>query len=154
MNKIKERKGNLIELAKQGYFNVIVHGSNCFCRMGSGIAKAVKENFTEAFLADMKTIAGDYNKLGNYSFAVESINDVVSVVVINAYTQYNYGTDSIKLDYEALTLCLRKINKNFKHKKIGVPQIGCGLAGGDWNIVSKIIEKELVDMDVTVVYFE
>ena len=24
---------------------------------------------------------------------------------------------------------------------IGIPLIGCGLAGGDWEVVSKIIEK-------------
>ena len=25
-----------------------------------------------------------------------------------------------------------------------MPRIGCGLAGGDWEVVSKIVEEELV----------
>ena len=76
-------------------------------------------------------------------------------IVINAYTQYYYGRNSlashIPLDYDALTLCLRKINYIFKGKHIGLPQIGCGLAGGDWNLVKEIIQKELCDMNITIV---
>jgi len=32
-------KGDLIELIKKGYFDVVIHGCNCFCTMGSGFAK-------------------------------------------------------------------------------------------------------------------
>ena len=31
----------------------------------------------------------------------------------------------------------------FSGKRIGYPKIGAGLAGGYWNIISKIIDKEL-----------
>ena len=31
-------KGNLISLALAGEFEVIIHGCNCFCTMGAGIA--------------------------------------------------------------------------------------------------------------------
>jgi O-acetyl-ADP-ribose deacetylase (regulator of RNase III) len=58
------------------------------------------------------------------------------------------------LDYEALTLCLRKINKIFSGKKIGLPQIGSGLAGGNWNRIQSIIQQELRDCDVTVVIYK
>lgn len=72
--------------------------------------------------------------------------------VINAYTQYDYGTDKINLDYDALRLCLRKINMLCDGLDIGLPKIGCGLAGGDWNIVSKIIEEELQDCKSVTIY--
>jgi hypothetical protein len=32
--------------------------------------------------------------------------------------------------------------------------IGCGLGGGDWNIVSKIIDDELKDLDHTLVVYK
>lgn len=51
-------------------------------------------------------------------------------------------------------MCLRKINHQFHDKRIGLPLIGAGLAGGDWNIIEKIIGKELKDMDVTIVKFK
>jgi O-acetyl-ADP-ribose deacetylase (regulator of RNase III) len=83
---------------------------------------------------------------------------VKDIIVVNSYTQYSYGknhTDGVSkpLDYEALTLCMRKINHKFKGKHIGLPQIGCGLAGGDWQVVKKIIQKELKDCKVTVVIY-
>ena len=146
---MKEIIDDLIQLTKSGKFDIIAHGCNCFCVMNGGFAKQIKDNFLSAWSADQKTEKGDYNKLGNYSFGVYN-----KVKIYNCYTQYNYGTDKVRLDYEALTLCLRKINfDNYTSSKItiGLPKIGCGLAGGDWNIVKKIIEKELKDMDVTII---
>ena len=80
------------------------------------------------------------------------------LIVVNSYTQYKYGSnhiDGVKkpIDYEALTLCMRKINHIFAGKHIGLPGlIGCGLAGGKEEIVKEIIKKELKDCDVTIVY--
>lgn len=55
------------------------------------------------------------------------------------------------IDYEALTLCMRKMNITFRGKRIGLPKIGAGLAGGDWNKIKNIIKTELKDCKVTVV---
>jgi len=83
----------------------------------------------------------------------------LDTTVVNLYSQYHYGKnhkDGVKLpiDYEALTLGLRKMNHVFKGKRIGLPQIGCGLAGGDPIVVKKIIKNELKDCNVTVVLFK
>lgn len=79
--------------------------------------------------------------------------------IVNAYTQYGFGKNHANgtekpLDYDALRLCMRKINHTFKGKHIGLPRIGCGLAGGDWEIVKGIIKKELKDCKVTIVNYE
>ncbi|MDA3854977.1 MAG: macro domain-containing protein [Candidatus Woesearchaeota archaeon] len=149
----REIKGNLITLALSGTFDVIAHGCNCFCTMGAGIAKDIRKNFKEAYSADLQTSRSDYLKMGNYSKGYKS-----DLWVINAYIQYYYGQNSPgcnqSLDYEALTVCLRKINQEFFGQHIGLPQIGCGLAGGDWNKVKEIIQKELINCNVTVVIYE
>ena len=142
-----EIKGNLLELAKEGKFDIIVHGCNCFHVMGSGIARQIKEQFPEAWEADQFTGYGDIMKLGNYSSA-----KIENLEIINAYTQFKYGTDVPQIDYEALTLCLRKINHEHRGKSIGLPKIGAGLAGGDWNRIKDIIKRELKDTRVTLVY--
>jgi len=163
MISFKEINGDLIKLAKTGEFDLIVHGCNCFCTMGSGIAKQIKEEFPRAFHADSKTIRGDITKLGNYTFADEDVpkggyimgeNEWVKCRIVNCYTQYAFGTEKIQLDYEALKLCLRKINWEYRGKHIGLPEIGCKLAGGDWNIVREIIVTELKDMEVTIVHYK
>ena len=86
---MKEIKGNIIGLAKEGKFNVIVQGCNCFCRMGRGLAPQIKEHFPEAWYADNATIAGDITKLGNYTYATCKNNVGSTVDVINIYSQYN-----------------------------------------------------------------
>ena len=153
MNEIIEIKGDLIKLAKEGKFNVIVHGANCFNTMGAGIAKQIKEHFPQAWEEDQKTLKADIRKLGNFS-AVSIGYDWGVLHVVNAYTQYHYSVKEKPFDYEAFTIVLRKINKIFKGMKIGIPQIGAGLAGGDWNKIKKIIKNELTDVKPIIVYYE
>ena len=138
--------GNLITLAQQGQFDVIVHGCNCMCGMGAGIAKSIKEAFPEAYEADLKTIAGDRTKLGTCSFA-----KVGNLSVINAYTQYDWQGDGVLADYNAIRSCFRWVKTNFSGQRIGIPMIGAGLAGGDWRVISQIIDEELAGEDLTLV---
>jgi len=151
---MKEIKGNLITLAQQGEFDIIAHGCNCFCRMRSGIAPQIAKAFPEAEEADNKTVSGDITKLGNYSIGINELGSRGYLYVLNIYSQYEYNASTKPLDYEALTLALRKINHNFIKYTIGLPLIGCGLAGGEWGRVKKIIETELNNIDVTIVHYE
>lgn len=159
---MKEINGDLIELALKGEFDIIAHGCNCWNTMGSGIAKTIREKIPEAYKADNLTMDGNYNKLGGYTVASHIRKDDTTLIVYNLYTQYNYGKPSpgcdIPLDYEALILALRKmkisiLNNNNEILKIGLPKIGAGLAGGDWNKIKSIIEKELEGLDITIVNF-
>lgn len=143
-------KGNLIKMAKEGKFDVIAHGCNCFCTMGSGIAKQIKDEFPKAYEADLDTISGDKSKLGYIGTA---IIEEYNFDVANAYTQYRYGP-GLHTDYKAVRSCMSLIKKWYAGKRIGLPQIGCGLGGGDWEIVRNIIEEELDGEDVTVVIYE
>lgn len=151
-------KGNLIDIAKEGCFDVIAHGCNCFCAQHSGIAfQMVKEFNTDdyrVYKLEDKSLTGDINKLGQIEAGRCSVAyKSKEIDVVNCYTQYLMGTDKRHLDYDALRLCMRKLNHYYKGKKIGLPKIGCGLAGGDWSIVKEIIETELINCKVTVVEF-
>jgi hypothetical protein len=55
------------------------------------------------------------------------------------------------IDYNALALCFTKINHLFKDYHLGIPKIGAGLAGGDWELILKIINKSTPDVDITLV---
>ena len=50
--KMKTIKGDLIKLAKEGNFDLIIHGCNCFCTMEAGFDKAIRAEFPEAYEAD------------------------------------------------------------------------------------------------------
>jgi O-acetyl-ADP-ribose deacetylase (regulator of RNase III) len=150
---MKEIEGDLTCLMKEFKFQVMAHGCNCFNTMGAGIAKTVRAQFPEAWEADQKTVKGDINKLGNYTYADYRWNNQFAFRVINAYTQFGHNPLDKPFDYEAFTLCMRKINFNHKGMTIGLPLIGAGLAGGNWGRIQDIIEAELKDMDVTIVKF-
>lgn len=152
---IVEIEGDLITLFEQEIFYVIAHGCNCQCTMGSGIAKKLRDKYPEVYNIDLKTEKGDINKLGNYT-AVEINRTNKSGKIYNLYTQYNYGNDgALYLVYPAIELALRKMLFLERDKKIGLPKIGCQQAGGDWNIVKKMIEyyANKYKVDLSIVYF-
>lgn len=170
MGSYKEIPGDLIKLAKQGKFDVITHGCNCFCTMGAGIAPLMaRAFFADTFEKEGKAFKGDINKLGTIDYktlfvdehgdvyAHEEVSSDMALTVVNSYTQYGFASNTkgsqIPLDYMALIMCCKKINHEFKGKKIGLPQIGCGLAGGDWDRVRFIIKRYLQDCDVSVVIY-
>lgn len=148
MNTMKQIKGDLLALAKQGEFDVIVHGCNCMNTMGAGIAKQLREQFPETYEADCRTTSGDRKKLGTYTSA-----QVGDLTIVNAYTQYNFQRDPPPVDYDAIREVFAKIAVDFKGQRIGYPMIGAGLAGGDWDRISTIIDGELYDEDHTVVIY-
>lgn len=144
--------GDLIELAKKGYFDVILHGCNCFCTMGKGIALAIKNEFPDAYKADCATAVGDRAKLGSYSSA-EIVDERQSLTVVNAYTQFHFRGKGTKADYEAIRSVMARVKADFAGKRIGYPLIGAGLAGGDWTVIESIIRDELVGEHHTLVRF-
>jgi O-acetyl-ADP-ribose deacetylase (regulator of RNase III) len=150
---MKTTHGDLVRLAQAGEFELIVHGCNCFCTMGAGIAKAIKAAFPEAYEADRVTQSGSRAKLGTCTFAAIDRNGS-SLIVVNAYTQFDWKGRGTKVDYEALRSCMRWIKGNHAGKRIGLPKLGAGLAGGDWGIIAAIIEEELAGEDVTLVEFK
>lgn len=141
-------EGDLVDFAIKRKFDAIAHGCNCMHIMGAGIAKVIRENFPEAYEADLKTTKGDIRKMGNYSSA--HIYDF-SLDVINAYTQFRPGYG---VNYTAIRKVFERINESYKGKKVGIPKIGSGIAGGDWGIISRIIEDSTPDLNIVIVDYK
>jgi len=147
-------KGDLIHFAEQGVFDLIVHGSNCFCKMGAGIAKSIKQHFPDAYEADLTTKKGDKRKLGTWTIGHIDLDSGDELLVMNGYTQYDYRGKGPHADYNAIKSVFNGIKVFYPCLKIGYPKIGAGLAGGDWSRISKIIDEQLEGMDHTLVEFK
>ena len=79
---MKTIKGDLIKLAEEGKFDVIIHGCNCFHAMGGGIAKQLADKYPQVEEVDRQTTFGDRNKLGSYSLEhALNVNDDVFVIL-------------------------------------------------------------------------
>lgn len=159
MGTYKEIEGNLITLAIECAFDVIAHGCNCFCRMKRGIAPQMAAAFgCDKFPLEAENFEGDINKLGQIDFKPQWLRNENGIygnfTVVNAYTQYQWGTELKPFDYDAFSLCLKKMNHIFRGKHIGLPLIGGHLAGGDPVRIKDHIRHWLPDCDVTLVLFK
>lgn len=153
---MKEIEGNLLDLFDAGVFDVIAHGCNCFHNMGGGIAAQIAKRYPCALMVDIDTWTTAVEQLGKVTF-IEYKNEKIgrSQIIANAYTQYMPGQSSPDVLYPSIRSCLQKIYRFTNSRdKIGLPLIGCGIAGGDWDIVSSIIKEELHGRDVTIVHFK
>lgn len=169
---MKYVEGNLLDMAEQGKFDIIIQGCNCYCTMGSGIAKQIKDRYPKAFLVDQMTEKGDLSKLGKLTQAyvnghylqqiapnVRGLKKVnYSFTVINAYTQGGFNPREKPVDYNAIKNVFKQIKLLYDVNpqaplRIGIPQIGAGLAGGDWKVIEEIID-EVGFSDLTCVIYK
>ena len=154
---MKYKKGDLLREAKD--YDFIIHGCNCFNTFGAGIALGIKQKYPQAHEQDLKTISGDKNKLGTFT---EYKYD--EFTVINAYCQYGYGRiergmtpkESKLFREDAIRLSFRNIYEKYGNKdyKFAYPLLGSNLAGGKWERISKIINEEMKDSDMTCIVWE
>ena len=150
---IKVTIGDLVRDADQ--FSVIAHGCNCFCTMGAGIAKSIKEKYPEAYKRDCLTVKGSREKLGSLSVCKRKDNPQY---IVNLYSQYRTKMtefDKPPIDYDALKSALKKLKINCQNKSLGLPLIGFGLALGKLEKILDIYKETLSYLpDVTVVIWE
>lgn len=162
MNQIKYKKGNLVDAFINNEINILIHQANCQNCMSSGVAKEIKTRLPEMFQADCGTIKGHIGKLGSYSYAVFDSGNDLPKYGFNLYGQYRYGTEKQHTDYAAIEKGLKSIRKHLNliapddlsDIKIGLPRLGCGLGGGSWDVVSKIIEEQLCNYGYEVTCYE
>ncbi|WP_170468090.1 macro domain-containing protein [Ruegeria arenilitoris] len=139
-------RGDLIQLALDGEFDVIVHGCNCFHAMGAGIARVIAAEFPSAFEADKRTEYGGRSKLGTISSA-RILRGTADFTVINAYTQYRWDGEGRLVDYDAISTSFGAVAGAYPSARIGYPMIGAGLAGGDWSEIAPRIDAALEGLE-------
>lgn len=145
--------GNLLEAEE----DAIAHCCNCWNTMGSGIAPKIKAKWPEVYAADCATARGNPKKLGSFSKAV--VKDG-TLTVYNLYGQYGYSKRELgirDLNYNAIFNALDAMADDViaeGGKTVGLPLIGCGLAGGKWSVVEAMIEETLVAKGLQVTIYQ
>lgn len=145
---IKYINGDVLESGA----DVILHQVNCMGVMGSGVAKQVREKYPHVydqyhyrcslFKDDPSCLLGQ----------IQSIKVDKNKYVVNLFGQLDYGRAKKRYtEYYALRTGFKHVNFVFSGKSIAIPyRMGCGLGGGDWDTVYKIICEELTDCDVLI----
>ena len=150
---IKYKKGDIIQALTDKEIDCFGHGINCIGGFGSGIAGQISKKYPKckAYYHKYHEDFGLHTGV-TFPFTIENKG-----VIMNMATQYNCGYDGKKyVSYDAIEECLIKLKDYCKSKnlKVGLPKIGAGLAGGNWNIIEKIIEETFQDYEVTIYEFE
>ncbi len=162
------KTGNLLEAP----VDYICHQVNCQGRMGSGIAKQIREKWPvvyEEYHAKFQEMENEIIEMcGSWEIQMDvsevllghtqivPINDKQSVV--NMFAQQYYGYDGLRYtSYDAFWACLGKILDEVpKGSTIGFPwRIGCGLGGANWEVITTMIEEVLAkDYEVYIYILE
>lgn len=142
--------GNLLDLADRGEFDVIVQGCNTRGVMGAGIARQIAQRYPQALVADRGSMCFP-DRLGKITTARAEDYTGRQFTIVNAYTQDDFRGNGRLADYDAIDSAFALIKKHFTGQRIAFPKIGAGLARGDWNIISSIIDSHMSDEDATLV---
>ena len=151
------------DIIKRADLNIIIHSTNCFHTMNSGVAYKISQNYLETVIADKKTPCGNPEKLGTFSAAMEkNINSKNPLLIVNLYGQFHPGVcsdNSESLDSkenrflqlkeslikfaEFIKIFNMEISETNKCKfYVGVPWlIGCGSSGGDYNQIFLLFKE-------------
>lgn len=134
---------------------VICHQVNMRGVMGAGLARQIRNKFPSVYDAYKVKCSSGTVSLGDVQF-VSMLPDN-GCVIVNIFGQDGYGTDKVYTDYGALRKAFAKVvttlhlTKALHNAIVRIPYgLGCGLAGGNWNTVLRIIQEELVNEGVEV----
>jgi O-acetyl-ADP-ribose deacetylase (regulator of RNase III) len=140
-------EGNILS-AKEQY---IAHQCNCVTHTAAGLAAII---FTKWSYADCYSIRWKNDVPGNIEIRG---NGKENRFIINMFGQFNPGKppspedekDGIQARKKYFIECMKKIEA-LKPDSIAIPwQIGCGLAGGDWDFYKKVIDKFAERINIT-----
>jgi len=129
-------KGDILEV-KHG---IVCHQVNCMGKMGAGIALDIRRTWPMVYTDYMNAYRQGKLNLGNVIFSEVAKN---ILYVANLCGQYYYGRDKRYTDYDAVKNCLKELVKYDDGRlTIYIPKgMGCSLAGGNWSIVSGLIDE-------------
>lgn len=116
--------------------------------MESGIAAQIKKKYPVVYKEYRRH--HDMTGLMLGSFHLVDVNPERRVINTIAQTQ-----GGVPVSYDAINKIftdLNTVNLN-PHKRIGIPKIGAGVAGGSWDIIEQIVKTRAVNYDVCVYVF-
>jgi len=135
--------------------DITCHQTNTLGVMGGGIAKQIKEKYPEVYKAYKELCLSHNSKdlLG----AVQYVECHDGYIIANLFGQEGFGRNKQYTDYNALRNALKIVYKRVKQyqESVAIPvNLGCGLAGGSWDIVYNMIEEVFHDYNVTLYRWE
>lgn len=129
--------------------DALAHGCNCAGAMGKGIALEFKKRFPRMYETYRnRCLSGQFN-LGDVFVWTED-----SIVIFDLGTQRSWRS---KATIPAITESVQKmllIGQKMGIRRIGIPRIGAGLGGLEWDDVKQILTQIANKFDIELVVFQ
>ncbi len=132
--------GNAVTALRNGDIDILGHQVNLRGVMGAGIAKQIRAAYPNVYKIYREAVATREIGLAN----VQIVRVGPSRWIANIAAQSGVGMGTKQTDYGALRMALADLAEFIERTtlRVGLPYgIGCGLAGGDWGIVLRLIEE-------------
>ena len=142
---IHEIQGDAVNLLKIGLIDGLAHCANAQGVMGAGIAKQIAKEYPKVLTEYKQDLNNWYYQGKERSFEkmLGKVSELSNPYIFSIIGQADVGTDKRQVNYGAIAAGLSQIiatHVNENKFKLGIPKyMGCGLAGGDWEIMSEII---------------
>ena len=167
MNTIEIIKGDILN-AKEVY---IAHQCNCLTIRSHGLSKTISIKYPWSNIYSLRrgigrrnyAIEQDQDKPGTVTICYSPNNDKAVICMFGQwapgkpqrFTSYpDYKKDTYDRRIEWFKQCLDSL-KNSNIPAIAFPlKIGCGLAGGNWNIYKSMIERFQLDSGIKCVFYD
>ena len=139
---IKYMRGDATRPSKKGN-KIIIHICNDIGAWGAGFVLAVSRRWPKPKAEYLKAVRNGELKLGD----IQMVKVEEDTWVANMIAQRDIVTRNRlpPIRYNALGKCLAKVAQEAERIKASVhmPRIGCGLAGGKWELVEPLIVTHL-----------
>lgn len=156
MNGIKFVVGDATQPLGDGS-KLIVHVCNDIGGWGRGFVVALSKRWPEPEMRYRAWFRGE-EKIPFTLGQVQFVQVVDDIWVANLIGQRDVRTVGglAPVRYEAIRMGLERVAAEAERLRASVhmPRIGCGLAGGKWEEVGKIVEEELVKRGVAVTVYD
>jgi O-acetyl-ADP-ribose deacetylase (regulator of RNase III) len=141
-------------------YAIIAHVCNDQGGWGSGFVVALSARWAKpeaayrAWVSEAQAGQGAGFALG----MVQVVGVEPGLAVANMVAQHGYksATNPVAVRYDALETCLNKVAEVAERTGavVVMPRIGCGLAGGDWEVVESVIARTLCAAGVDVYVYD
>lgn len=153
MAEITYVKGNAVYPQGEGN-KIIVHVCNNIGAWGAGFVLAISKRWSEPE-REYRSMSSTKRKLGNVQFVPVETDIVVANMIGQENIKANdYGVPPVR--YAAIKICLERVLSLAKsmNASIHMPRIGCGLAGGQWEIMEQVIIAASKNFDAKIFVYD
>ncbi|MGG4362819.1 macro domain-containing protein [Bacillus subtilis] len=142
--------------------DIICQQVNCKGVMGAGLAKQIRKKYPKCFEDYSLYVENRGYDADVLLGGVHYYRDKSGKVIANLFGQNGFGREKQQTDYTSLRRAFHNVKNKVTcmddqdgGKSVAIPYgIGCGLAGGNWDVVQEIIDEVFADYEVSVYKFK